>query len=58
MLDIIKETLLDTLKLIPFLFVAFIAIEMIEHKVTNKSKKIITKSKKYGEYVIEKIKQL
>lgn len=51
MLDIIKETLLDTLKLIPFLFVAFIAIEMIEHKVTNKSKKIITKSKKYGVFL-------
>lgn len=48
MLDIVKDTLLDTLKLMPFLFVAFLLIEVIEHKLNNKSKKIITKSKKYG----------
>lgn len=51
MLDIIKETLLDTLKLIPFLFIAFILIEIIEHKITKKSKKLITKSKKYGVFL-------
>lgn len=51
MLDIIKETLLDTLKLIPFLFIAFILIEIVEHKITKKSKKIITKSKKYGVFL-------
>ena len=51
MLDIIKETLLDTLKLIPFLFIAFILIEIIEHKLTNKTKKLITKSKKYGVFL-------
>jgi len=48
MLDIIQETLLDTIKLIPFLFIAFLIIELIEHKLTNKNKKILTKTKKYG----------
>ena len=48
MLDIIIETLLDTLKLLPFLFIAFLVIEFIEHKLTTKNKKILTKSKKYG----------
>ena len=48
MLDIILETLLDTLKLIPFLLIAFIIIELIEHKFNNKNKKILIKSKKYG----------
>lgn len=48
MLDIIIETLLDTVKLLPFLFIAFILIEFIEHKLTTKNKKILTKSKKYG----------
>lgn len=48
MLDIILDTLLDTLKLIPFLLVAFLIIELIEHKLNNKNKKILTKSKKYG----------
>ena len=51
MLDIIKETLLDTLKLIPFLFIAFLLIEFIEHKLNNKNKKILTKAKKYGSFL-------
>lgn len=51
MLDIIKETLLDTLKLIPFLFVAFILIEFIEHKLSNKKKKTLIKTKKYGSVI-------
>lgn len=48
MLDIIIDTLIDTLKLLPFLFIAFFIIELIEHKLTTKNKKILTKSKKYG----------
>lgn len=48
MLDIIIETLLDTLKLIPFLFIAFLIIEFIEHKLNKKNKKILKNSKKYG----------
>ena len=48
MLDIILDTLLDTLKLIPFLFIAFLIIELIEHKLNNRNKKVLTKSKKYG----------
>ena len=48
MIDIILETLLDTLKLIPFLFLAFLIIESIEHKLNNKNKIILKKSKKYG----------
>lgn len=48
MLDIILDTLIDALKLIPFLFIAFLIIELIEHKLNKKSKKVITKSKKFG----------
>lgn len=48
MLDIILDTLLDTVKLLPFLFIAFLIIELIEHKLNNKNKKILTTSKKYG----------
>ena len=39
-LDILKDTLLDTIKLIPFLFVAFLIIELIEHKMSDKNEKI------------------
>ena len=48
MLDVILDTLIDTLKLLPFLFVAFLIIESIEHKLSNKSKKVITKAGKVG----------
>ena len=48
MLDIIIDTIIDVLKLIPFLFVAFLLIEVLEHKLTNKNKNIITKSKRLG----------
>lgn len=44
MLDIILDTLLDTLKLLPFLFIAFLIIELVEHKLKNKN--IIKKSGK------------
>lgn len=48
MLDIILDTLSDGIKLIPFLFVAFLIIELIEHKFNKKTKNIIKKSGKYG----------
>lgn len=48
MKEVILDTLLDTIKLVPFLFIAFLLIELMEHKLSNKNKKIITKSKKYG----------
>ena len=48
MLDIIIDTFFDSLKLIPFLFVAFLIIEAIEHKLSSKSQKIISKSGKFG----------
>lgn len=48
MKDIIIDTLLDVLKLIPFLFVAFLLIELFEHKFSKKSIKIVEKSGKFG----------
>ena len=48
MKEIILDTIIDSLKLIPFLLVAFLIIELLEHKLNNKTKNIITKSKKVG----------
>ena len=47
-LDILKDTLLDTIKLIPFLFVAFLIIELIEHKMSDKNEKILKKAGRFG----------
>lgn len=48
MKEIIMDTLIDGLKLIPFLFVAFLIIELIEHKLSNKNKDLISKTGKFG----------
>lgn len=48
MLEIIQETLIDSIKLLPFLFVTYLLMEYIEHKMKNKSKDIIKKSGKLG----------
>jgi hypothetical protein len=48
MKDIILDTLIDSLKLLPFLFVAFLIIEFLEHKLSNKNRNIISKSGKIG----------
>lgn len=46
--EIIVETTLDSVKLIPFLFFAFLVIEYFEHKLSNKSKKIVSKAGKFS----------
>ena len=48
MVEVINETLLDTVKLLPFLFVAFLILEYLEHKITKKNIKVIKKSGKFG----------
>lgn len=51
MLDIILDTIIDGLKILPFLFVAFFIIELVEHKFSKKSLKIIEKSGRLGPLV-------
>jgi len=48
MKEIIIETLIDSIKLVPFLFVAFLIIELIEHKFSKKEIKLVEKSGKFG----------
>lgn len=48
MVDIIKDTLIDGIKLIPFLFIAYLIMEYLEHKTGDKTKKIVQKSGKFG----------
>ena len=48
MIDSLLDGLLDTLKLLPYLFVTFLILEFLEHKLDKKNEKILTKNKKYG----------
>lgn len=47
-LDILLDTIVDCLKLVPFLFIAFFLMELFEHKFSNKTGKILKKSGKLG----------
>ena len=47
-LDVILDALLDTAKLIPFLFLTYLVMEYLEHKTKNKSKQIMRKSGHFG----------
>ena len=48
MMDIIIDTLMDALKILPFLFITFLLMEYFEHKVSDKSKETIKKSGRFG----------
>ena len=52
MIDILKDTfidaLIDSLKILPFLFITYLIMEYIEHKMSEKSKHTIKKSGKLG----------
>ncbi len=45
------DTLIDSLKILPFLFIAFLIIELIEHKLNNNSKKAIERAGRIGPIV-------
>ena len=47
-LEVLKETAIDSIKLLPFLFITYLIMEYIEHKTSNKVKQVIQKSGKFG----------
>ena len=47
-LEILQDTAIDTIKLIPFLFITYLIMEYIEHKTSNKLRDTIKKSGKFG----------
>ena len=51
MLEIFQDSIIDTLKLLPFLFITYLIMEYIEHKMNDKSKKTIKKDGKFGPIV-------
>ena len=51
MLHVLEHTLIDSLKMLPFLFLAYLLIEYIEHSHSKKIEKALGKSGKYGPFV-------
>lgn len=50
MLDVILDTLIDGVKLLPFLFLTYLAMEYLEHRTSAKTKKLIKNSGKAGPF--------
>ena len=48
MLEIIEDAIIDSIKLLPFLFITYLIMEYIEHKTSEKTKGAIKKSGKFG----------
>ena len=46
--DVILDAIIDSIKLLPFLFITYLIMEYLEHKTKDKTKRAIKKSGKYG----------
>ena len=48
MLDSLLDAFIDTIKIFPFLLIAFVILEYLEHSLTKKNRKYLENSKKIG----------
>lgn len=48
MWDVIMDTLLDIVKLVPFLFLTYLAMEYLEHKTGQKAQRLVRKAGRFG----------
>ena len=51
LLDVLLESLVDTLKIIPFLFITYLIMELIEHRASDKTLSLLKKSGTAGPLV-------
>ena len=48
MQECLMDGLMDTIKLLPYLLITFILLELLEHKLSKKNEKVLAKNKKDG----------
>ena len=48
MIDVIIDALVDSFKLLPFLFIVYLIMEYLEHKTNNKTENVIKRSGRFG----------
>lgn len=48
MLDVILDAIIDTVKLIPFLFLTYLAMEYLEHKTGSKAQRLVQRAGRFG----------
>ncbi len=49
--EVLLDSIIDCIKLVPFLFITYLIMEYIEHKTKDKTKEAIKKSGKYGPFI-------
>ena len=53
MLEVLIDTIIDSVKLLPFLFIAYLILEYLEHKISHKSKEKIKRAGTLGPAIRE-----
>ena len=48
LLEVLRETVIDSLKLLPFLFAAYLAIEFIEDRAEEKTVALVHRAGRWG----------
>lgn len=51
LMDLCMDALLDTVKLVPFLFVTYLAMEYLEHRTKETSKQMVKKAGRFGPFI-------
>lgn len=51
MKEILLDAIIDTLKLIPFLFLTFLFLEYLEHKMSKKNSEILVNNRRFGSII-------
>lgn len=51
LLHVLEHTLVDSIKILPFLLIAYLIMEYIEHKTTDKTRDAIKKSGSFGPFI-------
>ena len=49
--DVFVDAAIDTLKLIPFLFVTYLAMEWFEHRIKTKTRSAVLKAGRLGPFI-------
>ena len=47
MLEVVEDTLIDGLKLVPFLFITYLFMEILEHRMNNNVRQKIAKAVRF-----------
>ena len=51
LIDICLDALLDTVKLVPFLFITYLAMEYLEHRMKETSRQVVKKAGRFGPFI-------